>query len=139
MKNQPKITRPETKVSITIKSMRDDIKQRQEVLRWILKHEHIFSELPFEAKFYGGQVDFDNLTHDKIRLVLKTFKAGKWVKTPMDGGKVNYETQLDGMRIRCWAGDPPPNCRIVEEVVHIPARTEIVKRLVCPKSTLRPA
>lgn len=139
MKPSNPIIKSPSKVSITIQTMRDEIKRRQKVLRWALKHDHLFQELPFEGQFYGSQVDFNYLTHPQIRLVLGTFKAGKWNKTPNQNGKVDYETIFDGMTVRCWAGEPPSNCRIIEEEVYIPAHTEIVKRLVCPKTTLTPA
>jgi hypothetical protein len=112
-----------------------DMEKLQTFLRWVEAHAQPLDSLPFEPSFWNGQCDFDNLTHDKVLLVMQTFAAGHWDKT-LEGVRVNYETIIDGMIVCCWHGEPPPSCKIVEErvlVPLVPERWETVRKLVCPK------
>jgi len=68
--------------------------------------------LNVRATVYGAnQIDFDRLTHDQIIEVIKAI-GGKWNKTPVEDGRVDYTyTRADGFIFRCWHGEPPPNCK----------------------------
>lgn len=90
-------------------------------------------QLELKAVRYGEQIDFDRLTHPQVVEVIKAV-GGKWSKTPDEGGSINYETVIDGVRLRMWRGEPPPNCKIVEELVEEPAqpaRMVTRRKLVC--------
>ena len=90
-------------------------------------------KLELEAVRYVNQIDFDKLTHPQVVEVIKAV-GGKWSKTPDEGGTINYETTIEGIKLRMWRGEPPPNCKIVEELVEEPAqpaRMVTRRRLVC--------
>jgi len=84
--------------------------------------------------YMPNQIDFDHLTHDKIIEVIKAI-GGKWDKTPSGvDGRIDYKTEVNGVTIRMFAGEPPPNCKIVEyleEVPAQPARTVTKRKLQC--------
>lgn len=100
--------------------------------------EDKLTKLELEAMLYSVGIDFDRLTHEQVIKVMVAFQGGKWTKTPnYNGQSIDYELPLlDGNRIRCWAGEPPPSCKIieVEELVpeHVfPATTRTVRKLQC--------
>jgi hypothetical protein len=118
-------------------SLKADIEQgiasRQRTLEFVEAHKDALSALDAQGGHWDGQIDFNHLSHDKIIALIKAL-GGKWNKTPGDGAKIHYETEIKGMKVRCWNGEPPPNCKIVEELQTIPAqpeRTITVMRLVC--------
>lgn len=112
--------------------MTEELRQREALLDWVKRNAERLDALSVQPKFWEGQLDFDCLPHAEILLVMKSFPCGKWNKELM-GERVNYVGQYDGMTIRCWAGEAPPSCKIVEEKVLIPERWETVRRLVCPQ------
>jgi len=89
-------------------------------------------------------LDFDDLPHKEVIKVVREF-GGKWKKTAVQteqGPRVNYDAEIDGMKIRCCRGQAPPACRIVEveELVPeqivparvIPASVRKVRKMICP-------
>lgn len=107
-----------------------EIKQRQEMIAAL--DTLGLEQLTVEAQMFGSQIDFDNLSHAQIIQVIKAI-GGKWKKTPNDE-RVDYLTVKNGITIRCWKGEPPPNCHVEEVLVTIPAQPERVvtqKKLVC--------
>jgi hypothetical protein len=120
-----------------IEQLEGEIADRQKAIKWLESHEERLAQLP-EAVFFPGErycLDFDNLPHADVVQVIKALPAGKWDKQPNSNpAKVDYTATVDGVVVRCYAGEPPPNCRIVEEEVEIPAqpaRKEIRRRLEC--------
>src|SRR5205814_769409 len=104
---------------------------------FILTHKEKLDALGLDLSNYFGNIDFDRLTHSEIVRVIQTF-PGTWTKTPSashdNDPRIDYSTTYDGMKLRCWAGQPPPNCKIVEETVEVPpqpATTKTVRKLVC--------
>ena len=137
-----KSPKPESAINRTIATMESEIKQRKKSLAWCKKHRQLFDDLAaeeIEGQFWYGNIDFNHLPHKKVLKIMRTFKAGKWKKalsSSCDGARVDYTSEFDGMTIRCYAGEPPPSCKIVEEVVMIPAHNEAVRKLVCPKTAV---
>lgn len=89
--------------------------------------------LEHDAVRFQNQIDFDRLTRQQVVEVIKAI-GGKWSKTPDEDGTINYETVIDGVKFRMWRGEPPPNCKIVEEIVEEPAqpaRLVTRRKLVC--------
>lgn len=87
------------------------------------------------AVMYGAQIDFDNLPHDKVIEVIQAV-GGKWDKTinSYSGDRIDYKTVKNGITIRCYQGEPPPNCKIEDVLEVVPAqpeRTVTKKKLVC--------
>lgn len=87
-------------------------------------------KLELDAVRYLNQIDFDRLTHPQIIEVIKAI-GGKWRKTPDEDGTINYEATFDGLKVRMWRGQPPPNCKVIEEIVEEPARLVTRRKLVC--------
>jgi hypothetical protein len=83
----------------------------------------------------AGLIDFDNLSHDKILLLMQRVTLGDWEKelNYIDKSRFDYTSGdfVPGVRIRMWSGEPPPNCKVVEEEVEVPATTMTVRKLVC--------
>lgn len=107
---------------------------------FILEHKETLDRLALPVTGYCGGIDFDNLPHDKIVQVIQAF-PGTWSKEPNGpmSDRIDYQTVFSGTRLRCWAGEPPPNCKIVEELVNVPAQpatTKVVRKLVCSQSAL---
>ena len=84
---------------------------------------------------YRNCIDFDNLKHDQIVTALKLW-PGKWNKEYTDTARITYTLKGDDFMVRCWNGEPPPNCKLVKEIITIPSRyvpehTEERLKLVC--------
>lgn len=93
-------------------------------------------KIDVEATFYGTDIDFDNLPHAKVLEVVKALNAGKWSKVPGDNGTVHYTSKIGDVGVRCYQGEPPPNCKIVEYLEEvpeqiIPAKLVTKRKLVC--------
>lgn len=132
-----------TKTQRLIDQLNEQISQRESMVKWLSSRQTVLEELAVPMSLCNEKVDFDNLSHDDVIKVIKAFPGAKWTKTPSSlGGKVDYTTQIEGVSLRCYSGEPPPNCRIVEEEMHVPAipsRVEIIRKLVCSKGALTPA
>lgn len=104
----------------------------QRKIAWLAEHAHLIpADLP--VSFCGHILDFDNLNHAQVIQVLKAF-GGKWDKTLNGGDRVDYRQQVDGVDVRCYRGEPPPNCQIIETTEIVPAQPETtrkVRKLVC--------
>jgi hypothetical protein len=104
--------------------------------RFLKKHAEFIDSLGIDSVTgYGSCIDFDHLSHSNVIKVIKHF-GGKWTKSLCDT-KVNYTREAhEGIIIRCYGGEPPPNCRIVSRTVQIPAsfiaaHEETRNELVC--------
>ncbi len=95
--------------------------------------------LNLEFSFCNEHLDFDNLSHEDVIRVIVAI-GGKWKKSvsSMSGDRIDYtyDGSFDGIVPRCWAGSPPPSCRIVDEEVEVPetvtpATRKIVRRMIC--------
>lgn len=127
-----------------IAKLRREIDERNRQIGFLSAMREKFEgiELKTEPTFVCGSLDFDNLPHADVVKVVKAI-GGKWDKRPAadtaKGAKVDYTRYVGEFEVRCWAGDPPPNCKVVEEVVVIPQQIipeqrKVVKKLVCTPS-----
>lgn len=117
-----------------------EIDKKLAFLNWLRKNAARIDELGLEPSFACDKVDFDFLSHADVVRVMQAFPAGKWNKelAGASEGKIHYEAVYCGIPIRCYAGEPPPHCQVVDEEVIIPAqpeRKEIRKKLVCKPET----
>ncbi len=118
--------------------------RRQEIDRFLLARNFIetnqskFSALPTATVFLSGDgtlfIDFNSLSHAEVMSVVMAF-SGKWSREPVEE-RINYTLNLGDLSIRCWKGEPPPNCRVVYEEIHepehvVPARTRRVPKIMC--------
>lgn len=121
-------------VTQEIKKLHEQIAQAQKNVEWLLEHQKVLETLP-EGEFYSGGLDFDRLPHAETVKVIRALR-GKWKKEPVNENKITYETTVDGLQVRCWSGEPPPSCKLVEVEEHIPekvipAHTVKKTKLVC--------
>ena len=121
-----------------IKILMAEIRLRIQKIRWLRRHRAKL-ELAPDGRFCGEYLDFDYLPHKRTIEVVRTI-GGKWKKTPAIcehlSNKIDYTTELEGVKVRVYAGDPPPSCRIVEveELIPeqvIPAHVKKVRKMVC--------
>lgn len=120
-----------------IESLNKSLNQAYYVRTFVLEHLATFDSLP-ESNLCGDYIDFDNLPHEQVMEVIRSF-PGRWKKVPREG-KIDYSitlrnasrtTGLYEIKIRCYSGEPPPNCKVVYEDVHVPASTVRRAKLVC--------
>ena len=114
----------------------ETIKKTGKMIRFLREHQQLVDSLRCPVDIFNGRVDFNYPTHSETIQIIKAF-GGKWKKelNPIPG-KINYESVVNGMSVRMWAGDPPPSCRIVEVEQYvpeqvIPASTIKVRKMVC--------
>ena len=121
-----------------VEALLDEIRERTKKIRWLRRNQAKLEKAP-DGRFCGEYLDFDYLPHKRTIEVVRTI-GGKWKKTPATcehlSNKIDYTTELEGVKVRVYAGDPPPSCRIVEveELIPeqvIPAHVKKVRKMVC--------
>jgi hypothetical protein len=132
-----------------LKKIDDNIGELNKQLNWsyyartfVLEHLATFDSLP-DATLCGDCIDFDTLQHPQVMEVIRSF-PGRWKKEP-NGGRINYSitlrnsskvAMLTEIKLRCYSGEPPPNCQVVYEDVHVPAQTVRRAKLICKDQPL---
>lgn len=138
----PPLPEPTQEISPAVQQILDihraKVTEGQQAEQWIIRNGAALSHLASQGitpNAFGGGMDFDWLTHPQVMEVIKAF-PGKWEKSVCGTNepRINYESTFDGKTIRCWAGEPPPSCRIVEEEIEVPATRKTVRRLDCTPS-----
>jgi hypothetical protein len=69
---------------------------------------------------------------------IRALHAGKWSKGITKENEARYSAVVDGVPISVVVSELPPSCKIIEDVVEVPAspaRQEIVRRVVCNDAT----
>lgn len=115
-----------------IDAVKRQISKLNKQIKWLKAHAEKLDKCEAEPTVYPHSIDFDNQPHKRIIQLIRHL-GGKWTKEAHSDGKVDYTTEIDGMPVRCWRGEPPPNCKIVPFEVHVPAHTKTEYKLVCPK------
>lgn len=127
-------------IDTEIQSLKGQIKTIRERIKFLTSRKKILKKLP-EGSFCGHSLDFDGMNHAQVIQVIKHL-GGKWRKSetlssnPEHKGRIDYVAQIDGVQVRCWAGEPPPSCRLIEVEEHvpeqvIPAHTRKIKKMIC--------
>lgn len=102
----------------------------------------ILNRLPIhlaaKCRVYCEQLDFDGLTREESIEVISELNAGTWKKSvnSCDSTTIDYETAVDGVKIRLWAAAPPDSCRVIEIEEEIPATKIVRRKLVCSEAKL---
>ena len=122
-----------------IARLREKVASLNRRIEWLIEHTDQMEQCPEASiSLLFDTMDFDLLSHAEVVKVLLAF-PGYWnKKIDENDGKptIHYTQEVDGITVRCWHGQPPPSCRIVEESVEIPetvipAHKEIKRKLVC--------
>lgn len=122
-------------VAATLQEHRDALAYRAELLD---KSAEIMAQLPLVTigrcfvndatlMIYGQQ------SHAEVMAILSALSAGKWEKkvNPSYPERLDYFTTINGVPIEIYAAEPPASCRIVEEIIDVPAHKETKRTLVC--------
>lgn len=127
------------KIDQPLARLTSQIQNLQRMYDWLRAHAEQLEQLP-EAYLFGlsDSFDFDNLTHDEVIKVIQTL-GGKWDKkqSASNSARIDYTATIDGILVRCYQGEPPPSCKLVEveedvpEVPAQPATKRKVLKLVC--------
>lgn len=128
---------------ILLATLHAQLNQTQDKIDWINQNKEkldILDPNEYPISLIGNGIDFDGLSHEKVIEVIKLF-TGKWVKEPA-GTRIHYVLKQGDFQLRCYAGEPPPNCKIVEVEEVIPAQPERIEKrlkLICESLTAQAA
>ena|SRR5256885_6553400 len=120
-----------------IQTLQEEINLLTRRIAFVTKHAEILDSLPPASSLVSGYFDFDRLSHDQVVRVMSAFQAGRWHKTPSyTGDRIDYQSAepIDGFTVRCYQGEPPPNCQIIEVLEEVPAQPatiRTVRKLQC--------
>lgn len=117
-----------------------NIEQRRsrenEIVAWLTEHQEELEKLTLtpEVLDYSG-IDFNFPSHEDAIKIMQVVNAGSWEKR-YNESTITYTTKIGSVNFRIYNGQPPPNCKIVEEEVTIPSHYEpetkaIRRRIVC--------
>jgi len=119
-----------------IKLLQITVDRYTRLIVWLKDRRELLAKLP-ASTVYGTQVDFNHPSHTEVIRIIRVL-GGKWKKTPSTtvSDKIDYQTEIDGITVRCWEGEPPPSCKVieVEEMVPeriVPAGIKKVRKIVC--------
>ncbi len=119
-------------VETEIKELRGKLVEIRSRMKWLIAQKDKLADLPAPS-YCGEHLDFDNLKHSEVVKVVRTL-GGKWKKTPTGtAGKIHYEAEVCGKRVRCWSAEAPPSCKLIEVEEHVPEKiipAHTVKKLV---------
>ena len=78
-------------------------------------------------------LDFNQLSREESLTVMKALKAGDWTKSAngYDSATIDYNTEINGMKVRLWAAAPPDSCRVIEVEEEVPATKIVRRKLIC--------
>lgn len=77
-------------------------------------------------------VQLSCLDREQVETSMRSLSAGKWEPKPSsNGGMLDYEMEMFGVRVLIYAAPPPGSCRVVEDLVEVPAHTVTERRLIC--------
>ena len=131
---QPRPVPEPSKSEVLLLNLNEQITTLQKQVEWVQNHRESLDAAPKKASFCCEYIDFDRLEHQQVLEVVKLF-GGKWDKNINgDNQSIDYVADVEGQKVRCWSGKPPPQCQIVEievEMPAIPAHKETVRKIVC--------
>lgn len=133
----PFISTPKTKADLIAEMLADERQKMQDRLRGLEILAAFMQRVPDclipKCREFNCGLEMNNLTRDEVIIATRELNGGKWTKKPnsYDALALDYETRIDGIRVRLWAAAPPGTCRIIEEKFTIPASETTVRRLIC--------
>lgn len=140
MSDEIKVPVPPSPVDEAIKTCEATILGMRKKIEWFNMHRKLLETIPNWSTFGDNFVDFEQLNHKQVIEVIRHI-GGKWSKEVCGEDRItysNYKADND-MVVRCYKGEPPPSCKIIEVEEHvpskvIPASVRKVKKLVCQPS-----
>ena len=96
------------------------------------------ASLAGKCSLWCHQLDFNQLTREESVAVMAALHAGKWAKSVNSSypDMIDYEGEVDGVKVRLWAAAPPDSCRVIEVEEVLPATTIKRRKLVCSEGAL---
>lgn len=108
---------------------------------FLVAAEKVLLMLPVEivechAHAVSDWVQLCNLDREQVSDCMRALSSenpiGKWNrKSSHEGGMIDYEATINGIRVLIYAAPPPGSCRVVEEIVHVPAHDVTTRRVLC--------
>jgi hypothetical protein len=82
---------------------------------------------------YNEYLDFNQLSREQALTVIGMLKAGEWTKSvnACMPELIDYNTEINGIKVRLWAAAPPDSCRVVEVEEEVPATKIVRRKLIC--------
>lgn len=123
-----------------VETLKERIRQAERQIAALTRMAELLPHIEEAPDAYADQLDFNRLPRASVVAVMQGLAAGKWTRTvsTADDGTLDYtnETMFPGVKVRLWAAEPPPSCRVVEceELVPehvVPAQRKIVKKVIC--------
>jgi hypothetical protein len=140
MNTQLEPTQPAEPLPVSVRLIQETKARHVAELELLRSMAGIIDKVPesiaLKCSIYKESLDFNNLLRDEALTVITALAAGKWTKEVNlpDPSMVDYNTEIDGKKVRLWAAAPPDSCRVIE-VEEIVPETRIVRRkLVCSGS-----
>lgn len=137
--NTTEASPPLLKISMTFLKIEEAKARHAAELAMLYRMAEIINSLPViiaeKCSIFSDYLDFNGLTREETLAVISSLKAGKWVKTANNAfpETIDYNTEIDGMKVRLWAAAPPDSCRIVEFEEEVPATKIVRRKLICTK------
>jgi hypothetical protein len=97
----------------------------------------VIDDLPYciarKVSIYNDYLDFNGLTREESVTVMLALNAGKWTKSAnvCSPDTIDYNAEIDGMKVRLWAAAPPDSCRVIEVEEEVPATKIVRRKLIC--------
>ena len=92
---------------------------------FILEFSDVINELGFNiwVQIMDDGVDFNYPNHEQTMALMKALGLKRWEKeVSHSGGKIDYTAYWRSVKVRIYGSDPAPNCKIIEELVEMPAQ-----------------
>jgi len=128
---------PEKPQSMVARKLAEAKERYTRELGMLMRMADVINSLPEHIAekccIYNNYLDFNQLSREESLTVMKTLSAGKWTKSPngYDSATIDYNAEIDGMKVRLWAAAPPDSCRVIEVEEEVPATKIVRRKLIC--------
>ena len=137
MRESEPVPPPEKPQSMVARMIKEAKARHKVELGMLKKMGELIDSLPEEIAskccIYNQYLDFNSLSREQSLAIIRTLNAGKWTKTVNDYSPdtIDYNTEINGVKVRLWSAAPPDSCRIIETEEEIPATKIVRRKLVC--------
>lgn len=136
----PAVDTPTPPLRMSERKLREVLARHQAELQILAAVAVVMDKLPEDiaqrSDVYNGALDLNQLSREQTVRALAALAAGKWTKkiNTLMPECIDYEGEVDGVRVRLWGAAPPESCRVIEFEEVVPATTVKRRRLVCSET-----
>jgi len=140
--SEPEVAPPEKPMSMVARKIEEAKTRYERELDMLVRMAGVINSLPEHISerccIYNDYLDFNQLSREESLTIMKTLSAGKWAKSVnnYDSTTIDYNTEIDGIKVRLWAAAPPDSCRVIEVEEEVPATKIIRRKLICNETRL---